>query len=203
MGKILITIFTTASIGIILNSNANANSAIQPLLKCDSTFFKEVKNINGLQAITSKLDNTVIEKQREISIPLNYTSPEGIKINKFTMSYSSFDDLKKRGIKGIQGKYYYWGFESPQSVKQITKLLSQNNQLIQNGDVYIYNPMIRFGKNSKWQSTPSASSGTAPSAEVTEKVLIIEKKSKGTSINCSLQGSVSDKDLIAAGLHKK
>lgn len=168
--------FMTAFIGFIIIATAKADSAIQLLLNCDRMFFEEIKSINGLQAISNKLKKAVIESHDEISIPINYTSPEGIKINKFIITYTNFNDFKTLWIKEIQGKYYYWSFESPQSIMQISELLSKNNKFIQNGDVYIYNPMIRFGNNNKWQSNRSASSGTMPRKDVTEKVLIIEKK---------------------------
>ncbi|UXM95610.1 hypothetical protein N5853_02985 [Bartonella sp. HY329] len=121
------------------------------------------------------------------------------------IDYSDFDLFKKQGMPGPQGKYYYWGFESPQSLKQIISLLSKNKKLIQDREIYIYNPMIKTGKNGKWQQNRNAMHGTIPSPEVAEKVLIIEqrKKPKVVTISCTLQGNVSKQDLIAAGLHKK
>ncbi|UXN02862.1 hypothetical protein [Bartonella sp. HY406] len=207
MKKILTSAFALLSLSVLSSANAQTTpqSAVEALMQCDGNFFKEIKNIPSLKGITSQLNTTNIEAKGSLSIPLNYTSPEGIKINKFTIDYSDFDSLKKLGISGPQGKFYYWGFETKQSLKQIISLLSKNNQLIQDRGIYIYNPMIKTGKNGKWQPNRAALHGTMPKPKVAEKVLIIEqsKKTNVVSISCTLQGNVSKQDLIAAGLHKK
>lgn len=186
-------------------NHASAESAIESLSKCDASFFTTIKKDAKLKGILSKLDMSKAKTDGRLNIPADYVSPEGIKVSNFVVIYTDFDKYKDTGVNDVKGQFYYWGFESPQSLVEVSSAISKKIPLVRAGDLYTYNSMIRKGTEGKWMHDESGVSGVAPEENTAEKVFFVEEsKERGVvSLVCSLQGRVIDNDLILTGLDKK
>ncbi|HIE0648548.1 TPA: hypothetical protein ACXJNB_001641 [Serratia marcescens] len=184
---------------------ANANSTIQALANCDASFFKEIQHDGNLKSLTSSLDIFMLKTTGELSFPTTFTSPEGIEVNNFIVTYTDFDKYKEISTLDVKGQFYYWGFESLQSFNEVVEILSQKINLVKSGNIYTYNPMIRNTIDGQWMANNAAVDGVAPEENSAEKLFIIEdNKEKGVvSITCTLQGKITDKDLYLTGLLRK
>lgn len=184
---------------------ASANSAIQTLTKCDSNFFKEIQNDGNLKPIIEMLNISKLKSSGKLSHPINYVSPEGIKVNNFIVTYTDFDKYKEMGSIDVKGQFYYWGFESSQPLNEIVNILSNKIKIIKSGDIYIHSPMIRNTIDSQWTANNASVNGVAPEENSAEKLFIIERNEEKdvVSIMCTLQGKITDKDLRFVGLLNK
>ncbi|WP_431222603.1 hypothetical protein ACQ86O_20340 [Serratia sp. L9] len=94
------------------------------------------------------------------------------------------------------GEYYFWGFETSENYDSVIKKVGKQVSLLDNGGIYIHNPMIKEVNNTQWSINSKPSAGTLPGKEVAEKLFFIEKNEDGTtSLLCTLQGVFSDTDL--------
>lgn len=190
-------------IGTIISSYSQAATLIQDLSGCDSTFFKKALQNNEMStAINDFYKSGLSENGYEKSIVL---SDSGIKLNRFTVQYTNFDKYGAN-IPGFPtGQYYFWGFETKQPIKQVVEALSKQINLVKaSNNSYIYNPEYRNSSKDAWQKNKSALAGVILDKNSAEKLFILEStEDGGTSIFCTIQGMIVDKDLHRAGLVKQ
>ncbi|MDQ8954424.1 hypothetical protein RFH42_15855 [Acinetobacter rudis] len=187
-------------IGTIISSYSQVATLIQDLSGCDSTFLKKsLKNNEMSTAINDFYKSGLSENGYEKPIEL---SDSGIELNRFIVKYINFDKYGEN-IEGFPtGQYYFWGFETKQPIKQVVEALSKKINLIKaSNHSYIYNPEYRNSSKDAWQKNKSALAGVILDKNSAEKLFILEStEDGGTSIFCTIQGMVVDKDLRSVGL---
>lgn len=185
-----------------LSSYAHASSLIQDLSSCNSTFFQSAKNNKALSSVIDEFyKNGIIEGEHKTAI--NF-SDSGVNVNSLNFVYTNFDKYQNSIPDAPSGKYYFWGFESEQPIKNIAEMLSQKINLMKiNDDSYIYKPEYRNSLKDHWIENKSALKGIAPDKDSAERLFILESNNEGgTNIYCTIQGMIDDNDLHKAGLIK-
>ncbi|MGQ8774635.1 hypothetical protein ACUTQ5_09445 [Serratia sp. NA_112.1] len=168
-----------------------AGSVIQNLSACDSSFFKEMQNNKEINDLILNAVEQNVKNKENISIDTNKLHDNNLPLNKYISKYTNMNKYSE----GL-GEYYYWGFETSEPLDVVVKKVEKQVPLVKNGDLYIYNPMIKDVTNSQWSMNNNASSGTVPGKTIAEKLFIVEKTDSGTTfLLCSLQGVFSDADL--------
>lgn len=192
-------------IQILLISFANcsyASTLIQALSGCNSYFFNKALKTDELSGVINDFyKHGISEGEYKKYINL---SDSGIELNNFTVTYTNFDKFGKNIPNTPTGKYYFWGFESKQSINNVVDALSGKMNLIKiSNDSYIYNPEYRNTLNDDWSENKSPLGGVAPDENSAEKLFILEGQKDGsTTIYCSIQGMLIDNDLRNTGLIK-
>ncbi|MBO1929128.1 hypothetical protein J4731_09785 [Providencia rettgeri] len=96
------------------------------------------------------MKNNQLGTNEYVSVNLNF-SPTGIvTFNRFFVSHSNFDKYDGFAYLGLRGQYYFWGFETTQSLEEVVRYTSSRIAIIKVGNTYIYSPMIRHNLQSKW-----------------------------------------------------
>ncbi|MEX6176349.1 hypothetical protein AB6G03_05085 [Providencia hangzhouensis] len=169
---------------------------------CDAAFFKKIKDDPVLNDISNVLKNNKLDTDEQVSVDLNF-SPTGIvTFNRFFVSHSNFDKYDGFAYLGLRGQYYFWGFETTQSLEEVVRYTSSRIAIIKVGNTYIYSPMIRHNLQSKWVFNEHATQDYNLEPNAAEKMLIIEKDEQRGVVRflCTLQGNVTDEDLHYVGL---
>lgn len=196
-----------ASIATVLSvisfNGLAAESGITHFSNCDASFFTAAANNPLLRTIPERLYSSNLKKDKKVKLDLHYTTPEGIEVSGFVVTYTDFDAYKEYTPMDVRGQFYYWGFTSTQPIETVVALMSKTLSLQKLDDEnYVFNPMIK-NEGSNWVKNNSAVTGISPAEKTTEKVFLIEKADNQTvEILCSLQGSVSQQDLYEAGVQK-
>lgn len=186
----------------IISAYSHSETFIQSLSDCNSNFFKEGSKNSELSNVINDFYNEKISEAEYIK-PISLSDKE-IKLTKFTVKYTDFDQLANGMPNLPTGKYYFWGFESNQPVEQVANSLMQKLNLIKISDSsYIYRPEYRDLPSLPWGKNEAPHGGTMPDKNSAEKLFILDSTNDGgTSIFCTLQGAINDKDLQDAGLIK-
>ncbi|WP_413726406.1 hypothetical protein [Sodalis sp. RH16] len=180
-----------------------SESVIEALSDCNASFFEKLERNKSLNIIPEQFFKIDIKEKKDFSLDVNHTSSEGVELNQFKVIYKNFDDYEEITPMDVKGKFYFWGFASNQPLHTIINALSGVLDLKKIGEkIYVYNPMIK-SEGDEWSYNKSAVNGIAPAEKTTEKMFFIEEtQSNQVTIMCSLQGNVSQKDLIDSGLLK-
>ncbi|MGG7477145.1 hypothetical protein ACQ7CH_06750 [Providencia sp. R3] len=185
-----------------LSPTVNAQSLMKTFSYCDAAFFKKIKDDPVLNDISNVLKNNKLDTDEQVSVDLNF-SPTGIvTFNRFFVSHSNFDKYDGFAYLGLRGQYYFWGFETTQSLEEVVRDTSSRIAIIKVGNTYIYSPMIRHNLQSKWVFNEHATQDYNLEPNAAEKMLIIEKDEQRGVVRflCTLQGNVTDEDLHYVGL---
>ncbi|WP_272666748.1 hypothetical protein [Providencia sp. PROV069] len=185
-----------------LSPTVNAQSLMKTISYCDAAFFKKIKDDPVLNDISNALKNNQLGTNEHVSVNLNF-SPTGIvTFNRFFVSHSNFDKYDGFAYLGLRGQYYFWGFETTQSLEEVVRYTSSRIAIIKVGNTYIYSPMIRHNLQSKWVFNEHATQDYNLEPNAAEKMLIIEKDEQRGVVRflCTLQGNVTDEDLHYVGL---
>ncbi|WP_333988041.1 hypothetical protein [Providencia huaxiensis] len=179
-----------------------AESLMRTFSYCDAAFFEKIKEYPVLNDVSNRLKNRQLGDGEQISVDLNF-SPTGIvTFNRFFVSYSNFDKYDDFSNLGLRGQYYFWGFETTQSLEEVVRYTSSKIAIIKVGNTYIYSPMIRHNLQGKWVFNEYATQDYNLDPNAAEKMLIIEKDEQRGVVRffCTLQGKVTDEDLHYVGL---
>lgn len=182
------TAFVTAGI-----TNAFAESLPESLLHCDSRFF------SALYSSASQLKDTAplikqkpyawFAQPRSGNDVLWFSQP--LRVGKLTLE----GYFRRDSIYGADERFYFWGFilsESPQEV--IASL--HDVEWKADSDGYMARGMIMRAGDSEWQENRSAVSGIATAKGSTERVVMLENRQGKTQLLCTVQGSVTDKQIL-------
>ncbi|MEX6232037.1 hypothetical protein ACON3F_15180 [Providencia hangzhouensis] len=185
-----------------LSPTVNAQSLMKTFSYCDAAFFKKIKDDPVLNDISNALKHNQLGTNEHVSVNLNF-SPTGIvTFNRFFVSHSNFDKHDGFAYLGLRDQYYFWGFETTQSLEEVVRYTSSRIAIIKVGNTYIYSPMIRHNLQSKWVFNEHATQDYNLEPNAAEKMLIIEKDEQRGVVRflCTLQGNVTDEDLHYVGL---
>ncbi|MBX9444507.1 hypothetical protein [Dickeya chrysanthemi] len=189
MKLIFTLVLAVSAIGAV-----QAKTLPESLLRCDSSFFSE------LYSQQAKFKN-VVPLTTDQARHAWFTAPKGngdmlwfsqpVRVGQLTLSgyWSKKSDLAELG------KYYFWGLVIEESPKVVMAALSEANWQ-KAGDEYISNPMIKRPDDREWQANSSAASGIAPAKGSIEKLALLEVSNGKTKLLCSVQGSVTEGDLL-------
>ncbi|EPL9571189.1 hypothetical protein MMK73_004847 [Providencia rettgeri] len=183
---------------------AHTESLMRTFSYCDASFFKKIQEYPVLQDISNTLKNTKFDDGAPLSVDLNF-SPTGIvTFNRFFVSHNDFDKYDNFTYMGMRGQYYFWGFETTQSLDEVISHTSSKISILKIGNSYIYAPMIRHNLDSKWVFNEYATQKYGLEPYAAEKMMIIEKDEQRGVVRflCTLQGYVTEDDLKFVGLDK-
>ncbi|GAB1439076.1 hypothetical protein MASR2M36_18380 [Providencia sp.] len=198
-----INILTIAFFFLGISPDLKAEWLIRTFSYCDASFFNKMKEYPVLQTISDTLQNTKIDDGEQISVSLKYSPTGVVTFNRFFLSHNNFDKYDDFSYMGMRGQYYFWGFETTQSLEEVIRYTSSRIAIIKVGNIYIYSPMIRHNLRDKWVFNEYAAQDYyALDINAAEKMLIIEKDERRGVVRflCTLQGKVTDEDLKYVGL---
>lgn len=198
-----INILTIAFFFLWVSPELRAECLIRTFSYCDASFFKKMKEYPVLKTISDTLQNTKIDDGEQISVSLKYSPTGVVTFNRFFLSHNNFDKYDDFSYMGMRGQYYFWGFETTQSLEEVIRYTSSRIAIIKVGNIYIYSPMIRYNLTDKWVFNEYAAQDYyALDKNAAEKMLIIEKDERRGVVRflCTLQGKVTDEDLKYVGL---
>ncbi|HGN1704890.1 TPA: hypothetical protein ACKRTE_000708 [Providencia rettgeri] len=181
----------------------NADSLMRTFSYCDATFFEKMKDYPVLKDVSDTLRNMqTISNGEQISVDLDFKPTDIITFNRFFISHNNFDKYDEFSYMGMRGQYYFWGFETTQSLEDVIRYTSSRIAIIQVRNIYIYSPMIRYDLKDKWVFNERAAQNYNLDKNSAEKMLIIEKDERRGVVRflCTLQGKVTDEDLKYVGL---
>ncbi|MGG4607628.1 hypothetical protein [Providencia sp. Me31A] len=181
----------------------NADSLMRTFSYCDATFFEKMKDYPVLKDVSDTLKNMqTISDGEQISVNLDFKPTDIITFNRFFISHNNFDKYDEFSYMGMRGQYYFWGFETTQSLEDVIRYTSSRIAIIQVRNIYIYSPMIRYDLKDKWVFNERAAQNYNLDKNSAEKMLIIEKDERRGVVRflCTLQGKVTDEDLKYVGL---
>lgn len=181
----------------------NADSLMRTFSYCDATFFEKMKDYPVLKDVSDTLRNMqTISNGEQISVNLDFKPTDIITFNRFFISHNNFDKYDEFSYMGMRGQYYFWGFETTQSLEDVIRYTSSRIAIIQVRNIYIYSPMIRYDLKDKWVFNERAAQNYNLDKNSAEKMLIIEKDERRGVVRflCTLQGKVTDEDLKYVGL---
>lgn len=179
---------------LAMATTATATPLPESLLRCDSQFFSELYAQRAALTHTAplKTDNQghawfVAPKEGEDVVW--FTQPlkvQQLTISGYFMRTSDGDEL---------GKFYFWGLVFDQPPETIVSALP-NVKWQQDGHNYIVEPMIKRVGDKAWQPNTGAASGIAPGKNSVEKLVMLESSGGKSQLLCTLQGNVTDVDLL-------
>lgn len=195
-GKLIIALSLS-----VMSLSAKADTLLQTLATCDSTFFSALKSYPSLASIADKVRNNNFHENDNLIMDVDYTTPEGIHLKQFYVTYTNFNQYKKYSEMDVRGEFYYWGFKTSDSISDVISkapvMFEKNTETL-----YMYRPMIKQGDGA-WRVNESAVSGISPGEGTSERVFLAEQESGGlTTLSCSIQGDISKADIRDAGLTK-
>nr|WP_154324995.1 hypothetical protein [Pantoea sp. 201603H] len=183
----------TLALALSLVGIAKAETLPESLLSCDSNFFS---TLYKQRASFNKIMPLSIDKARHAWFSNKNNSQETwfihpVQVGQLTLSgyWQENSDLKDLG------KYYFWGLIIDESPDIVIATLSGVNWK-KAGDEYFANTMIKQIGDREWQINTGAASGIAPSKGSLEKLLILDEYKGKSRLLCSLQGSVTQADLL-------
>ncbi|HEC8322941.1 TPA: hypothetical protein RG501_RS22880 [Providencia rettgeri] len=185
-----------------LSPAISAESLMRTFSYCDSAFFEKIKDYPVLRDVSNTLKNRQLSDSEQVSINLNFSPTGLVTFNRFFISHSNFDKYDDFTYLGLRGQYYFWGFETTQSLEEVVRYTSSKIAIIKVGNTYIYSPMIRHNLQSKWVFNEYATQDYNLDPNAAEKMLVIEKDEQRGVVRflCTLQGKVTDEDLHYVGL---
>ncbi|WP_436859176.1 hypothetical protein [Citrobacter tructae] len=172
---------------------ARAESLPESLMHCDSRFFSELfsqrATFKHVAPLTTDKAQHAWYAPKDGSEATWFAHP--VKTGQVTISgyWQQKSDLEE------MGKYYFWGLIIEESPDAVMKALSQANWQ-KNDDVFIANPMIKSSGTGDWQVNSGAASGIAPAKNSVEKLVLLDELNGKSRLLCSVQGSVTDADLL-------
>lgn len=185
-----------------LSPVTNAESLMRAFSYCDASFFEKMREYPVLKDVSDTLKNKHLSDGEQVSVNLSF-SPTGIvTFNRFFVSHSNFDKYDDFAYMGMRGQYYFWGFETNQSLEEVVRYTSSRIAIMKMGNAYIYSPMIRHNLRDKWVFNEYAMQDYDLNPNSAEKMMIIEKDERTGVVRflCTLQGKVTREDLQYVGL---
>lgn len=179
-----------------------AESLMRTFSYCDASFFKKMNEYPVLQDISETLKQTNLNNSIPFSVDLNFSPTGVVTFNRFFVSHSNFDKYDNFTYMGMRGQYYFWGFETTQSLDEVIRHTSTKISILKIGKSYIYAPMIRHNLKDKWIFNEYAAQNYGLEPYAAEKMMIIEKDEQRGVVRflCTLQGNVTEEDLKFVGL---
>lgn len=197
-----INIFAISFLLLGLSSTLHAESLMRTFTYCDAAFFKKMDEYPVLKNTSETLKKTDIHESKTFSSKINF-SPTGIvTFNRFFVSHFDYDIYDNFTYMGMHGQYYFWGFETDQSLEEVVRHTSSKISIIKVGNSYIHSPMIRHNVNDEWVFNEYAAQDYSLEPSAAEKMLVIEKDEQRGVVRflCTLQGNVTKDDLKFVGL---
>lgn len=185
-----------------LSPTTNAESLMRAFSYCDASFFEKMREYPVLKDVSDTLKNKHLSDGKQVSVNLSF-SPTGIvTFNRFFVSHSNFDKYDDFTYMGMRGQYYFWGFETNQSLEEVVRYTSSRIAIMKVGNASIYSPMIRHNLRDKWVFNEYAMQDYDLNPNSAEKMMIIEKDEQRGVVRflCTLQGKVTREDLQYVGL---
>ncbi|MGY5955684.1 Lipoprotein [Kosakonia sp. BK9b] len=189
-----VRLISLALLALATTATATAQTLPESLLRCDSQFFSELYAQRAALAHTAPLKTDkqghawfVAPKEGEDVVW--FTQPlkvQQLTISGYFMRTSDGDEL---------GKFYFWGLVFDQPPQAIVSALP-NVKWQQDGNNYIVEPMIKRVGDKAWQHNTGAASGIAPGKNSVEKLAMLETSGDKSQLLCTLQGNVTDEDLL-------
>lgn len=179
-----------------------AESLMRTFSYCDASFFKKMNEYPVLQDISETLKQANLNNSVPFSVDLNFSPTGVVTFNRFFVSHSNFDKYDNFTYMGMRGQYYFWGFETTQSLDEVIRHTSTKISILKIGKSYIYAPMIRHNLKDKWIFNEYAAQNYGLEPYAAEKMMIIEKDEQRGVVRflCTLQGNVTEEDLKFVGL---
>lgn len=179
-----------------------AESLMRTFSYCDASFFKKMNEYPVLQDISETLKQANLNNSIPFSVDLNFSPTGVVTFNRFFVSHSNFDKYDNFTYMGMRGQYYFWGFETTQSLDEVIRHTSTKISILKIGKSYIYAPMIRHNLKDKWIFNEYAAQNYGLEPYAAEKMMIIEKDEQRGVVRflCTLQGNVTEEDLKFVGL---
>ncbi|WP_353166539.1 hypothetical protein [Providencia sp.] len=187
-----------------MSAMTHAESLMRTFSYCDASFFKKINEYPVLEDISKTLKHTNINDSPSLSVDLHFSPTGFVTFNRFFVSHSDFDKYDNFTYMGMRGQYYFWGFETTQSLDEVIRYTSSKISILKIGNSYIYAPMIRHSLEEKWVFNEYAAQNYGLKPYSAEKMMIIEKDEKRGVVRflCTLQGNVTEDDLKFVGLDK-
>lgn len=179
-----------------------AESLMRTFSYCDASFFKKMNEYPVLQDVSETLKQANLNNSIPFSVDLNFSPTGVVTFNRFFVSHSNFDKYDNFTYMGMRGQYYFWGFETTQSLDEVIRHTSTKISILKIGKSYIYAPMIRHNLKDKWIFNEYAAQNYGLEPYAAEKMMIIEKDEQRGVVRflCTLQGNVTEEDLKFVGL---
>lgn len=188
------TIARTLALTFFVSFSSLAGTVIQDLSACDASFFTQMKSNKQISELIHQSNTGNIKEKENVAIDAKNYRDGDLTLNKYISRYSNMNKHQQGS-----GEYYFWGFETSENYDSVINKIGKQVSLLNNGGIYIHNPMIKEVSNAQWSINSKPSAGTLPGKKVAEKLFFIEKNKDGTtSLLCTLQGIFSDADLKAA-----
>ncbi|ENG4183445.1 hypothetical protein ABT230_000170 [Providencia rettgeri] len=187
---------------LALSPITNAESLMRTFSYCDSSFFEKIKESPALQDVSDILNKSQLSDGKQISVNINFSPTNKVTFNRFIASHSDFDKYDDFSYMGMRGQYYFWGFETTQSLEEVIRHTTSRISIIKIGNSYIYSPMVRHNLQDHWVFNENAAQRYNLDRNAAEKMLIIEKDEQRGVVRflCTLQGKVTKDDLKYVGL---
>ncbi|WP_369311398.1 hypothetical protein [Providencia rettgeri] len=180
----------------------HSESLMRTFSYCDASFFNKMNDYPVLRDISNTLKNTKFDDGIPFSVDLNFSPTGVVTFNRFFVSHSDFNKYDDFSYMGIRGHYYFWGFETTQSLDEVIRYTSSKISILKIGNSYIYAPMIRHNLNGKWVFNEYVAQDYGLDPYAAEKMMVIEKDEQRGVVRfiCTLQGNVTEDDLKFVGL---
>ncbi len=195
-------IFMLILLFIAIQPYSHAESLMRIFSHCDAEFFQNIDKTPNLKNVSTVLKKRKTNKHEPIAVDIDYTSTGKLVFNKFIVSHTDFDQYDDFTYMGMKGQYYFWGFETNQSLEKVIAYTSKRISIIKVGNSYIYSPMIRNDLNDDWVFNKLAAGSYNLEPNAAEKMMIIEPDERRGVVRflCTLQGNVTAEDLKFVGL---
>lgn len=183
-----------ALLTLAASSAATAQTLPESLLHCDSQFFSE------LYAQRATLTHTAPIKTDKQGHAWFAAPKAGDDVVWFTQplhvqSLTISGYFQRTGDGDELGKFYFWGLVFDQPPQAIVDAMP-HVRWHKDGNNYIVDPLIKRVGDKTWQDNSGAASGIAPGKNSVEKLAMLETSGGKTQLLCTIQGNVTDDDLL-------
>jgi hypothetical protein len=186
-------VFFTTMLAAAGMANAYAESLPESLLHCDSRFFSTLYTSAPLLKNTAPLIKkkpcawfTHPENGNDV---LWFTQP--VRAGKLTLE----GYFRRDSIYSNDERFYFWGLIVSEPPQEVIAALPDFQWKADDAG-YMANGMIMRPGDSEWQENRTAVSGIATAKGSTERVVLIETHLGKTQLLCSVQGSVTDGQIL-------